>query len=72
MIEARLDLERAALEYTSDVVGIVDDLAEDYYELFEDAYERIIGAAEVADLEAAMAAAQERVAVDSTRAIELD
>jgi outer membrane protein len=70
--EAEMDLERSELEYTSDVVGIVDDLAEDYYELFEDAYERKIFAAEVADLEAAMAAAQERVAADPTSAIELD
>jgi outer membrane protein len=70
--EARMDLERSELEYTGDVIGIVDDLAEDYYELLQAAYERVIAAAEVSDLEDAMSAAQERVAADSTRAIELD
>jgi outer membrane protein TolC len=70
--EARLDLERSELEYQGDVVEMVNDLAEDYFELLEVAYERVIAASRLANLEKASAAARDRVAADSSRAIELD
>ena len=70
--EAELDLERAELDYQDDVVGIVEDLSEDYYELFESAYERVIADGNVANLEAAAEAARQRAAQDASRAIELD
>jgi outer membrane protein TolC len=70
--EAQLDLERAELDYQDDVIGIVDDLAEDYYELFESAYEQVITAANVANLEVAESAARELAASQPGRSIEVD
>lgn len=70
--EAELDLERAELEYQDNVVGIVEDLADEYYELFEYAYERDVAADVLSDLEAAAAAARELIASRPERRIELD
>jgi outer membrane protein TolC len=70
--EAELDLERSELDYRSDVVGMIDDLADDYYELFENAYERVIAEEFVDHINAAVQAATEVIARDSTRVIETD
>ena len=40
--EAQLDLENSELDFYGDVVEIVDDLSGDYFDLFEDAYDRHI------------------------------
>jgi len=70
--EAQLNLERSELDYGGDVVGMVDDLAGDYYELLEAAYDRVIAAEHVADLETASDAAQQVVQSSPSRNIELD
>jgi len=72
LIEAELNVEDAELDFQGDVVGMIDDLAEDYYDLLEYAYERTIAERKVQNLESAMVAAQEVVARDSTRSIEMD
>ena len=70
--EAELDLEESELEFYGDVVGIVDDLSGDYFELFEDAYSREISEALVANLELAVDAAEDVAQTDATRSIDLD
>jgi outer membrane protein TolC len=70
--EAELDLERSELDYRSDVVGMIDDLADDYYELFETAYERVIAEEFLEHIDVAVGAATEIIARDSARAIEAD
>ena len=70
--EAELDLERSELDYRSDVVGMIDDLADDYYELFETAYERVIAEEFLEHINVAVGAATEIIARDSARAIEAD
>ncbi|HET9947759.1 MAG TPA: TolC family protein, partial [Longimicrobiales bacterium] len=70
--EAELDLEDSELEFYADVVEIVDDLSGDYFELFEDAYQRVISERLVENLEEAVAAAEELAASDPARAIDLD
>lgn len=69
--EAELDLEDTELGFYEDVVDIVDDVARDYFELFEEAYGERISLSLVANLEEAAAAAEALVGVDSTRAIDL-
>ena len=70
--EAELDLERAELDFRDDVVGIVTDLADDYLELFESAYERVIATSYVDRLESVAAAAADLAELAPTRAIEAD
>lgn len=69
--EATLELERSELAFQSDAVNIIDDIADEYYNLFELAYERVIYTEHVENLERATAAAQQRIEADPTRAIEL-
>jgi outer membrane protein TolC len=68
--EAELDLEDAQLDFYDDVVGIVDDLSDDYFELFNDAYSRVITQDLVENLEVALEVAQGLAEADSSRAIE--
>jgi len=70
--EAQLDLEGQELDFYDDVVEIIDNTAEDYFELFEIAYERDLRAAHVASLEAALGLARSLAAQDTTRAIDVD
>lgn len=70
--EAELDLERSELDYQNDIVGMIDDLAEDYFDLFESAAERVIAGGVVTNLQRGLEAAREVVAADSTRELELN
>ena len=70
--EAQLELESSELDYQGDVVGMIDDLAGDYYELLEDAYRRDLAREFVVDLEEAADAARQVVATSPTRSIEVD
>lgn len=70
--EARLDVERAQLDFQDDVVELIDDVAGEYFELFESAYEARIRESYLARLDQAMAAATAVIGTDSTRAIEAD
>jgi len=68
---AELDLEDAELGFYEDVVEIVDDVSDDFLQLFEQAYGEVVNLALVDNLEAAEAAAQDAVRADSSRALEL-
>ena len=68
--EAELDLESSELNFQSDAVQIIDDVADAYYDLFRVGYERVIYADLVESLESAAAIARQRVAADTSRAIE--
>ncbi|MEX2283594.1 MAG: TolC family protein [Gemmatimonadota bacterium] len=70
--QAQLELESSELEFQGDIVEMVNDLAEQYFELFESAYQRVLATQRLQNLEAAVAAAGQIVAADSTRAIELE
>ncbi|MEX0894045.1 MAG: TolC family protein [Gemmatimonadota bacterium] len=70
--EAQLDLESSELSYKDDIVRMISDLAEDYLEIFETAYEQTIAAETVAALEEAAAAAASVVAAEPDRAIETE
>ena len=70
--EAQLDLENSELDFYGDVVEIVDDLSGDFFELFEDAYERVINEDFVANLQLAVAAAEQVAQSDPARSLDLD
>lgn len=70
--EAELDLESQELDFYRDVADIIDNTSEDYFELFEIAYERDIREAYVARLEEALAIAEEAAATDPERQIDVD
>lgn len=65
---AQLDLEDAELGFYSDVVGIVEDVSRDYFDLFRISYSEQIAAARVANLEEAVALADALAAADSSLA----
>jgi outer membrane protein TolC len=70
--EAELELEQSELDYRNDVVGMIDDLSNDYYRLMEDAYRQRVANDYVMKLESATAAARQVVSADADRSIELD
>ena len=70
--EAQLNLERSELDFYDDVVEIVDDVSSDYFELFEDAYDRVINETLVANLQLAVAAATDIVQREPDRSLDLD
>ncbi|MFC1543678.1 TolC family protein [Gemmatimonadota bacterium] len=70
--EAELDLEEAEIDYQNEVIEMLDDLSDEYFELLEAAYERVIAESRVATLETATAAARSLAGADPARAIELD
>jgi outer membrane protein len=70
--EAELDLESSQLDFENDVVELVDDLSDDYFNLFEDAYQGIIYDDYVANLVAAAELADQLAQSDSARALDAD
>jgi outer membrane protein TolC len=70
--EAELNLSDAELNFQGDVANLVDDIADDYYNLFEVSYERIIRKTLVENLRQALAATQELAQEDPSRQIDLD
>lgn len=70
--EAELDLESEEIDFYDDMLELVDDVSDDYFQLFETAYESQVEAGYVADLEEAVVAAEAVSAADPDRAIELD
>ena len=68
---AELDLEDSQLRFYRDVVELVDDLSDDYFELFEISYQELINRSHVENLTAAVAAAEALSANDPTRTIEV-
>ncbi len=69
--KAELNLTDAELGFYDDVVSIVDDVADDYFQLFREAYREEIHRSLVDRLAAAEQAASLAVATDSSRSIEL-
>ncbi|HUH12001.1 MAG TPA: TolC family protein [Longimicrobiales bacterium] len=70
--EARLNLESAELDYLDDVVRVIDDLADDYYDLFEDAFRIRVAEDRVDALEQVGEIADELAAENAARRIDID
>jgi outer membrane protein TolC len=70
--EARLGLEKSELKYQADVVGIIDDLSSDYFDLVSDAYKRQAAQDFLEDLNGASAAARDVAAADASRTAEAE
>ena len=70
--QAQLNLENSELEFYDDVVEMVDDVSDDYLELFEDAYNRVINETLVANLQLAVDAATDIAQAFPDRAIDLN
>jgi outer membrane protein TolC len=70
--EAELNLESSELNFQQDVVGLIDNVADDYYELFENAYDDLIYQEYVDHLGDAIAAGDALAAADPARAVDLD
>lgn len=70
--EAELDLDSEEIDFYDDMLELVDDVSDDYFELFETAYDMRVGEGYVANLEEAATAAQAVARTDPDRAIELD
>ncbi len=70
--EATLNLEKAELRYQSDVIGAIDDLATDYFDLVSDAFRRDRANEFARDLTNAMEAVREVVSNVPARAGDLD
>lgn len=68
---AELRLNEAELNFQEDVIDLMDDIAADYYELFEHAYDQVIQRNLIEQLTRAERIAREIVEMDSTREIEL-
>lgn len=69
--EAELDLEDAELGFYEDVVEIIEDVSNDYFDLFEEAYGAVINESHVANLIVAEESAAALAEDDPSRAIEL-
>jgi outer membrane protein len=70
--EAELDLESAQIDYSGDMMEIVEDVSDSFHELFENAYSQKIQSDYIASLEAALQAAQAVAAANPARAIDPD
>jgi outer membrane protein len=66
---AELDVERSELEFQDNVVNSMNELANDYFELFATEYERVIAAEALANLQRAAEAAR---GLPANRALEQD
>jgi outer membrane protein TolC len=69
--EAELDLEGENLRYISDQIDLIDDISDDYFDLFEEAYRSKIYANEVEDLERVLDIAETAADDEPDRKIEL-
>ncbi len=68
--DAELDLERNELDYIRDRVRLVDNIADDYYDLFEVVCRRTVYQSQVSNLERAELIANDLAAGESNREIE--
>lgn len=69
--EAEYDLELAGMDFEENVVELIDDIADDYYRLFETAYEEQLYRSHVTRLERAVEAARELAARDPSRDVDV-
>lgn len=68
--DAELDLQREDLNFIQDQVRLIDDVADDYYDLFELAYKILIRSRHVDKLERTLTIAEAIGEIDTTRTIE--
>ena len=68
--DAELDLERSELDYITDRVNLIDDIADDFYDLFDVQYKSDIYRRQIENLEKAVEVAQKIIAANPDRAIE--
>jgi len=71
IIEAKLDLEGENLRFISDQVDLIDDISDDYFDVFEGAYRSRIYANQIEDLERVLDIAETVADDDPDRKIEL-
>ncbi|MFC1511916.1 TolC family protein [Candidatus Latescibacterota bacterium] len=69
--QAELDLEREELDFISSIVRMIDNMSDDYYELFELASEHELYLRHVDTLERITKICEEFCEVDTTRTLEL-
>lgn len=69
--EAEYDLEEAGMDFEENVVELIDDIAGDYYELFETAYEEQLFRSHVERLERAVEAARALADTDPSRDVDV-
>ena len=69
---AELNLEGTQLDFFDDVVGIVNSVSRDYFELFQDTYKGIINRSLVENLERTLQLARELARSDPGRSIDVD
>lgn len=70
--EAELDLEQEELDFRRDIVNMIDDIADDYYQLFELSYEGVIYSELVEDLAHVERVVHTIAEGDTSRTIELN
>jgi outer membrane protein TolC len=70
--EAELDLESSEMNFTEDVIELIDETSEQYLELFEDAYDQIIYQEYVDHLGEALELGEAIAANDPAREADLD
>lgn len=70
--EAALDLEVEEIEFYGDMVDLIDDAADDFYDLFEETFERIASQDYVEHLVRAEDLAQTRAEADPDRALDVE
>jgi outer membrane protein TolC len=70
--EAELDLESAEMDFYSDVMEVSEEVSREYLELFENAYDQRLEESNISNLERALAAAQQVVAANPARSLDLD
>ncbi len=68
--DAELDLEREELEYIRDRVRLIDNVSDDYYDLFEYTYKQKINEQQIENLLIIAEAAYEAAQSDSTRTMD--
>src|SRR5690606_23234570 len=68
--QAELNLQDAELDFQNDAIQIIQNIADDYYELFENAYEGQLYQTTVENLQAALDVALEQAAAQPEREID--
>jgi len=68
--QAELDMEREELGYIDNIVRLIDDIADDYYDLFELSYQSVIYSNHVANLERVSEIVNNIAQKDTSRSIE--
>jgi len=68
--EAELSLEREELDYIGDIVRLIDDITDDYYDLFELSYKDVICSNHLANLQQVSEIVNNNSQQDTARSIE--